>query len=617
MKVSMIRIFQVFILCAGMFVLPVSASTISGKVSGVDGTPIKDALVLICQDRRARDVVTGKDGAFRFDGMNVGVIELVAYHPQYAVDGRTMVPIDDMEVNLVLSRPASIFIRVINKDFMVVPGARITSMAVNDRFVVSVEDIADKGFPLLRSDDEGLLDIACIPEGGFIRMTLAHHEYACSDVAYLPVEERRRDIVLYPGALLRGRVTADKEPVENARVSVFQRGVGGQRKFAEALTDPEGFYHLRAPEDQYLIAVRHPDFASPTPRVVDMKDVETPAVADIELKPPFIIRGSVVLPDGKPCPGARVLFRIEDTIFEDTFSDSGGDFVLRSGSADGVLRVIPPPGYMTKILAEIPVAMGEVHEVTLDPIGLEELPVVRGRARLPGDIPAERLYVRSLDLPDPFHILTNAEGAFEIRFFYQPDQKQVTFRVEHPFRFLRRDFVINLEAPGEVEVLLEEFEPRLDRPPHQPGRNNLEPLLGKPAPAIQCAEWFNAQPLTLNGLKGKIIVLTMWGGFDTSRFAMNRLAELRLLHDLYGTQGDVAVISVHDASSEPDEIAEYLARYEITFPVGRDADPFVTFNNYSVNAIPQTVLIDKEGVLQYAETEGRILELIKALRRRS
>lgn len=616
MNFSSFRIVLIAAVYAGMFVLPVSASTISGKVLGVDGEPIEDALVLLDQDRRVRDMTTGKDGAFRFENVTVDVMELIAWRPQYAVDGCTTVPINDMEVNLVLSKPASIHIRVINRDFMTVPGARITSMAVNDRFVVSVEDLVDKGFPLLRSNDEGLLDITCIPEGGFIRMTLAHHEYACSDVAYLPVDERRRDIVLYPGALLRGRVTADNKAVENARVSVFQKGVGGQRKFAEALTDPEGFYHLRAPGDQYLIAVRHPDYASPTPTVVDMSDMEKPAVADIELKPPYIIRGSVRLPDGHACPGARLLFRIEDTIFEDTFSDSEGNFILRSGSANGVLRVIPPPGYMTKILAEIPVAMGDVREVTLDPIGLAQLPVVRGRARFPEGISPERLYVRSLDLPEPVHVLTDAEGVFELPFFYQPDQKQVTFRIEHPFRFLRRDFVINLEMPGEVEVVLEEFEPKLDRPPHQPGRNNLEPLLGKPAPVIQCAEWFNSQPLTLDALKGKVVVLTMWGGFDTSRFGMNRLAELRLLHDLYGSQGDVAVIGIHDASSEPDEIAEYLARYEITFPIGRDADPFVTFGNYNVNAIPQTVLIDKEGVLQYAETEGRILELIKALRRR-
>ena len=603
--------------CGVLPAFPAVAATISGKVLRADGAAVEGARVFIDQDRRVREMTTGKHGTYRFEEVAVAPMEVVAYHPDFAVDGFTTVPVDDMEVNLVLTTPAGIAIRVINNEFMTVPGARITGMVVNDRFAVSVEDLAGNGFPMLRSDDNGYLDINCIPEGGFIKMTLAHHDYAYSDVAYLPVDSRRRDIVLYPGAQLRGRVTAEKKPVQNARVSVFQTGVGGQRKFAEALTDAEGFYHLRAPEDQYLVAVRHPEFASPTPVVADMTKREETAVLDIELKPPHSIRGSVVFPDGKPCPGARLLFRIEDTIFEDTFSDAKGRFILRSGSGDGVLRVVPPPGYMTKILADIPVALGETRDVDLKPIQLVRLPLIRGRGKVPKEVEAGRLYVRSLNLPVPVHVLTDDSGAFEIQLFYQPEQKSIDFRIEHPLRFLRCDFTVNLENPEMKEVVLKEFEPRLDKTPHQPGRNNLTPLLDKEAPPIKCSEWFNSQPLSLPDLKGKVVVLTLWGGFDTSHFAMNRLVELRMMHELFGTNGDVAVIGVHDAGSEPDEIEEYLERYAITFPVGRDADPYVSFNNYGVNAIPQTVLIDKKGVLRYSETEDRLLELIKSLRRHS
>ncbi len=605
------------VLVTGLLSFPGGALSIRGKVLNVDGAPIEKAMVFINQDRNVRQETTGKDGAYHFKEVIVAPMELVAYHPDFALDGCSTVPIGDMEVNLVLTTPAAIAIRVINNDFMTVPGARITGMVVNDRFAVSAEDLADKGFPMLRSNDSGFLDIPCIPEGGFIKMTLAHHDYAYSDVAYLPVDNRRRDIVLYPGAPLRGRVTAEKKPVSNARVSLFQKGVGGQRKFAEALTDPEGFYHLRAPEDQYLVAVRHPEYASPTPLVADMTDKEKPAVVDIELMPPFIIRGSIVFPDAKPCPGARVLFRIEDTIYENTFSDAKGKFTLRSGSAKGVLRVLPPQGYMTSILADIPVALGDAHEVTLKPVKLVKLPQIRGRALFPKGTNPERLYVHSLDLPAPVHVLTDAKGNFEVQLFYQPEQNTISFRVEHPFRFLRGDCVFNLEKPAVMEVKLEEFEPNLKKAPHVLGRNNMEALVGKAAPPIQCAEWFNSQPIKLDALKGKVVVLTLWGGFDTSHFAMNRLTELRMIHELYGADGDVAVIGIHDASSEADEVEEYLLQYQITFPVGRDADPFVTFNKYGINAIPQTVLIDKQGVLQYAVIEGRLLELIKDLRRRS
>ena len=51
-------------------------------------------------------------------------------------------------------------------------------------------------------------------------------------------------------------------------------------------------------------------------------------------------------------------------------------------------------------------------------------------------------------------------------------------------------------------------------------------------------------------------------------------------------------------------------------PIGCDADPFLTFDLYNTNTIPQTVLIDKQGILRYYKVDGRILELIKDLRRR-
>ncbi len=604
-----------FLLVVGPAFLSAGA-VVQGKVVDGAGASVVEATVFLNQDRRVRTCVSGQDGAYRFEDVEVELMELTAYKLGYAVGGHTATPLDDMEIPLVLLPAGRIEVRVIDQSFLPTPGARVTVMMVNDQFLVSVEDLTASGFPMLRSNDEGLLTIPLAPEGGFVKLTLAHHRYADSNIAYLPADGRRRDVILYEGAQLRGRVTAEGKPLAGARVSLFQMGVGGQRKFAEALSDPEGYYRLRAPEDAYLVAARHPDHASAPPISVELRDREVPAVADIELPPPFVVHGAVVLPDGKPCPGARVLFRVENAIFDDALSDRDGNFTLRVGSAEGVLRVLPPPGFMTEMLSDTPISFGEVRETRLQPIRLVELPVIRGRLLTPEDAAPTHLYLRSLDLPTPIHAVSELDGSFELRLMYQPDQEIVTFRAEHPLRFLRRDFKVNLTALGALEMMLDPFEPNLERLPHEPGRNNLEALLGEPAPEIQCSDWFNTQPLTLNALQGRVAVVTFWGGFDDSPFAVNRLIELRVVHDLFRDVDDVLVWGVHDASSEPDEIEEYLHRYEINFPVGRDADPFVSFVNYGINFIPQTVLIDKQGRVQYVRTEGRLLELIKDLRRR-
>ncbi len=610
------RIFLYCVLLGMLLSLPAAAVTLKGKVVDAAGAPVADATVFIAQDRQVRKAVTGKDGRYQFDDIRIRLLELVAYKEGYALDGVTSVPQGDVEEVLTLQEADSISLRIITNTFLPIPGAVVKTMMVNDRFVVSVEDLAREGLPRLRSNDAGILDIPMLPAKGFVKLTVGHYRHADSNVAYLPVDARRNDIILYEGTQLRGRVTSGDKPVADARVVLFQVGVAGQRRFAEAVTDPEGYYQLRASEETYLLTAWHADYASPVPSEVDLLDREATAVVNLELLPPYIINGSITLPDGKPCPGARVLFRHENTIYDDAITDSAGEYRLQVGSPEGVLRLLPPPGYMTEILADIPVNLGEVRETTIDTVKLKALPRIRGKVVFPEGEPPTRVYLKSLDLPLPIHDLTTEEGDFEIQFFYQPEQKTVKFRLEHPFRLLRRDFVVNIEAPGEVELLLEPFEPNMERRPHQLGRNNLEGLLGEDAPPVQCATWFNSQPLTIEELKGKVVVLTFWGGFDDSLFSRNRMMELRVLHELYREQTDVAVIAVHDASSEADEIQEYLVQYGIEFPVGKDDDPFVSFVNYSVNFIPQTVLIDKQGKVQYYQPEGRLLELVKALRRR-
>lgn len=605
-----------FLICA-LLALPASAVTVRGKVVDKVGTPLADVTVFVAQDRHVRKTVTDKDGRYHFDEITVRLMELVAYKEGYALDGMTTLPQGDLEAALTLQDTDSISLRIITNTFLPIPGAVVKTMMVNDKFVVSAEDLSSEGFPRLRSDDKGLLDIPMLPEKGYVKLTLGHYRYADSNVAYLPVDERRNDIILYEGAQLRGRVTVGVQPVADARVLLFQTGVGGQRRFAEAVTDPEGYYHLRASEDTYMLTAWHPDYASPAPAQVDMQDKEQTAVVNLELLPPYIIHGSIDLPDGAPCPGTRILFLHENTIFDDAITDSKGEYRLQVGSPEGVLRILPPPGYMTEILADMPVNLGEVRETSIKAVRLKSLPRIRGKVLFPDGVPPSRVYLKSLDLPLPLHDITAEDGSFEIQFFYQPEQRAIKFRLEHPLRLLRRDFIVNIEEPGEVELLLESFEPDLERRPPELGRNNLEALLGEAAPPIQCAEWFNSQPLTIEELKGKVVVLTFWGGFDDSLYARNRMVELCVLHELFREQDDVAVIAVHDASSDNEEIEEYLLQYGIKFPVGKDDDPFVSFVNYGINFIPQTVLIDKQGIVQYYQPEGRLLELVKALRRRS
>ena len=594
---------------------PAFTVTLSGKVLDSAKNPAGGVSVWVAQDRQVRKTVTGGDGSFSFEGLQVARTELVALREGSPLAGRSGLLAVDESVELVFKdNPGTIKIRVTDGNFNPLPGAKVRAMVVCDEFAVSVEDLAREGFPQMRANDSGEIDVAGIPADGFAKLVVGHLKYADSNVAYLPVREKRQDVQLYEGVAVRGRVTLEGKPVSSARVSIFQSGLEGQKKFADVLTDPEGFYAVRIAPGGYLAVAGHPDHASPEPVSIDVSGTET--VTDLVLLTPRLISGSVVLPDGKPCPGVRVGFRAKTAIFDETLTDGNGRFAMKAGYADGELLISPPPGFRTASLPRIPVSMGEAMTAELQPVRLLELPVIKGRVTLEDGEKPGRVLVESTDLPQPIRLLTDADGAFLLRFDYQPDQNTVTFRAEHALRFLRKEFKVNLDTAPDLAVQLEPFEVDLSKRPPIMGRNDLSSMIGKPAPAFQCSDWFNTQPLDLAALKGKVVVMTLWGGFDDSPFAMNRLGELRALHDLYQGVDDVVVLGIHDASSEPDEIADYLKRLDVRFPVGRDADPFVTFSNYKTTFIPQTVLIDREGTLRQDQIEGRLLEMIKALRRK-
>ncbi len=598
--------------CVPVLAAPLS---LSGTVRDGEGQPVAGAEVWVTQDRRVRRTRTDEAGRFGVADLSVAPTELVVLKEGHALAGSTGLLTQNRDLELVLTPAATLPLRVTNREFVPVPGARVRSMVVSDTFSVPVEDLVPEGFPSLRTNDMGELDIPAVPPGGFVKLVMAHIKYADSSVAYLPVQDRRRDIQLYEGIPVRGRVSGvDGAGVAAARVSIFQTGIEGQREAAEVLTDPEGFYNTRVPDGPYWMTARHPDHASPAPVSVDVK--EGGAVQDLAMLAPRDLEGRVLLPDKNPCPGMRLGYRVGGVLYEETFTDDRGAFRLRVGVPDGELLLAPPPGFRTEDLPRIPVQFGDAMNVRLPDIRLKELPRFAGRAVLPEGTPEEgRVIVTSLDLPSPVRFLSNPEGRFEIRLDYQPDQNTVTFRAEHTLRFLRKDFTVRMDQTGGVEITLEPFDPDLSERPADLARNNLSPLLGKPAPAVECSDWFNTQPLSLDALRGKVVVLHFWGGFDNSPFAMAQLAELRAVYDAYQGAGDVLVLGIHDASSEADEIQEYLGRLDVRFPVGRDADPFVTFTGYGIVAIPHTVLLDKKGEPRFYQTEGRLLELIKALRR--
>lgn len=109
--------------------------------------------------------------------------------------------------------------------------------------------------------------------------------------------------------------------------------------------------------------------------------------------------------------------------------------------------------------------------------------------------------------------------------------------------------------------------------------------------------WLNTdEPLSLAGLRGKIILLDFWTYGCVN--CIHVIPDLQRLEEKYSRQ--LVVIGVHSAKfdneKDTDNIRNIILRYGIGHPVVNDSD-FDIWNAYTVNAWPTQVLIDPEGYI--------------------
>lgn len=618
-------------LLVGLLLIPEPAGAIAlhGTVLDRDGNPVDGANVYISQNRNPQRVQSGAQGRFHVDGLEVGRVEVVAEKTGFAIGGIEATIVGDADVALRLPDPQETRLRVMDKRGATVTGARIKTMFVGDRFHVSVEDLVPLGFPSYRSDDQGYLTVPDLPKGSYVSMVVEHRDYADFKLVTFPVG-RELSLPMSAGRTVRGRILAsDNVGVARARVALFRYGAGGRREFAEVLTDPEGFFVATVEPGDYYIAVNHAEHASPPPVPVRVPaDGEEPT-GEIVMLPPRHLAGSVAFPDGKPAPATPVAFVIDQVIVAESWTQTNGRFELLIPPVAGLVRVEPPRGYYVDQLVTAHLEHASRGEAS--PIVLKPLPRIRGVVHDSDGGTIANALVASQNLAEPIRVLTDAAGAFDIALDAVPFQESLKFRVDHPLRARRQEFEVDIDRNAPVNVKLESYtlkvEPddapkrqRRDDAPTAPGiewANQLGHMVNKPAPEWQCDTWFNSEPITLAGLRGKVVVLALWGGFPADNGVPDAIREANVLHTMLRDVDDVVFVGIHDNGKEPDEIRAMLEQEGIEFPVGRDDADSHTLDAYNVVFIPQIVVIDQRGHLRYYRTPDRLLELIKALRRTS
>lgn len=137
-------------------------------------------------------------------------------------------------------------------------------------------------------------------------------------------------------------------------------------------------------------------------------------------------------------------------------------------------------------------------------------------------------------------------------------------------------------------------------------------LIGKPAPEILVKHWINSEPLSLESLRGRVIVLEFWATW--CRSCVEVFPKVKRLHEEHADRGlSVLALTRHyytspgpveSAEKELELIHNYVREHALEFPVGVSEDA-TTQMTYGAVGLPTVALIDRRGVVRaFGRFEG-------------
>lgn len=186
------------------------------------------------------------------------------------------------------------------------------------------------------------------------------------------------------------------------------------------------------------------------------------------------------------------------------------------------------------------------------------------------------------------------------------------------------NYGVGLTKFEDIPVVKKALKQLTDRPTDESNRgrplNELREDTFPMAPELIIdGQWFNSEPLIINGLKGKVVLIDFWT--YTCINCIRTFPYLKSWHEKYAKQG-LVIIGVHTPEFAFEKTAKNVERaikdFGITYPVMQDND-YETWSAYENRYWPAKYLIDKNGRIRdthfgegaYDETEKMIQTLLK------
>jgi thiol-disulfide isomerase/thioredoxin len=392
-------------------------------------------------------------------------------------------------------------------------------------------------------------------------------------------------------------------PFRGVRVNL---DANGRYVIASTATGEAGRYELDAPEGTVHVKMSASGGYRPKDRVGATVGVEPPLVTEVtDLSAASLpkIRGTVLLPDGKPAAGALV----GDDYFgsnRSTLTDASGRFELQ-------------------LINEFGTILNACHLTERLSAGLG-VPIEGGQApadvvlRLAPESDVQGTLVGSDGKPkagEKVHLAVKMSCG-RSTLFRDQEIGRTDDAGRYRFRGLNRSWSYRASAYG-----MSENKPGTGSPWIDPREKaiTLKPItLSTPpedfdpeprsAAEWHCQEWINSDPLRLEALRGKVVLLNFWATWCGPCVA--ELPQLQRLHELYADKG-LVVLGLHHNSVPAERVKAFVRDHKLTFPVALDDARGGTCGAYNITAFPKGILIGRDGKVLRTGLHGDLLGIVR------
>ncbi len=141
-------------------------------------------------------------------------------------------------------------------------------------------------------------------------------------------------------------------------------------------------------------------------------------------------------------------------------------------------------------------------------------------------------------------------------------------------------------------------------------QNPVDRLIGSRPQPWQVEHWINSQPLSLKGLKGRVVLVRWWTG-PHCPFCSATAPSLNLFHRQYSEQGLTVIGFYHHKAAgqpEPSQVEAFARKLGFRFPLAIDQE-WKTLSNWWLGGrrdfTSVSFLIDRQGIIRHIHPGGQ------------